>query len=212
MFDGGIASKHERRCQYCGGLFHTHKKRQKFCSLSCSGRGAVHPQRPQTGMWLTLDAEMTSLWAEGNTAIQIAAHFSEHGITKNAVIGRIHRLKLPKRTQPERMVRPKRAARPKCFAGALRGGNRSARVPGSILNARLRIAPVKPAAQPIPQSTKTFAEMDRDHCWYAHGHSPDWAFCGLPVAIEGTSWCEEHRQLCFQPLRPNPERLVWRSR
>ena len=72
-------------------------------------------------------AELKKLWAEGHSASQIAKRLGS--VTRNAVIGKVHRLGLSGRATPSRPVkRPPRLARPKPQpmprqATATRGGN-----------------------------------------------------------------------------------------
>ncbi|WP_291207720.1 GcrA family cell cycle regulator, partial [Hyphomonas sp.] len=55
---------------------------------------------------------LKKLWAEGHSASQIAKQLG--GVTRNAVIGKVHRLGLSGRATPSRPVkRPPRLARPK---------------------------------------------------------------------------------------------------
>src|ERR1700754_798832 len=57
-------------------------------------------------------AELKKLWAEGHSASQIAKRLGS--VTRNAVIGKVHRLGLSGRATPSRPVkRPPRLARPK---------------------------------------------------------------------------------------------------
>lgn len=53
------------------------------------------------------DMQLAALWAEGFTASEIARRMDT---SKNAVIGRVHRLRLPKRNSP--LHRPKKPAPP----------------------------------------------------------------------------------------------------
>ena len=55
---------------------------------------------------------LKKLWTEGHSASQIANQLG--GVTRNAVIGKVHRLGLSGRATPSRPVkRPPRLARPK---------------------------------------------------------------------------------------------------
>lgn len=60
--------------------------------------GKPHPRGP----WGQLDLELDLLWAQGEPASAIAENLSRlcPGITRDAVIGRAHRLKLPARPSP----------------------------------------------------------------------------------------------------------------
>ena len=57
-------------------------------------------------------ATLTKLWAEGLSASQIAKELGE--VTRNAVIGKVHRLGLSGRAKPSR---PKRKTAKKSSAG-----------------------------------------------------------------------------------------------
>ena len=53
---------------------------------------------------------LTKLWAEGHSASQIAGRLG--GVTRNAVIGKVHRLGLPGRTTTSRAKTPRTRRRP----------------------------------------------------------------------------------------------------
>ena len=57
-------------------------------------------------------SELKKLWAEGHSASQIAKRLGS--VTRNAVIGKVHRLKLSGRAKPasRRSDRPRAAAKP----------------------------------------------------------------------------------------------------
>ncbi|EFL89821.1 GcrA family cell cycle regulator [Ahrensia sp. R2A130] len=71
-------------------------------------------------------ARLTKLWAEGLSASQIAADLG--GVTRNAVIGKIHRLGMSGRaktaTKSTTAAQPRRAASPRSSSGGGGGGGR----------------------------------------------------------------------------------------
>jgi GcrA cell cycle regulator len=79
-------------------------------SLARAG-GAIMTDR--RNVWTeAMDAALSGLWAEGATSGAIAAHFRT---TRNAVIGRVHRIGLPPRPSPipgHAPAKPKRVAPP----------------------------------------------------------------------------------------------------
>jgi GcrA cell cycle regulator len=64
---------------------------------------------------------LKKLWTEGLSASQIAKEMGE-GVTRNAIIGKVHRLKLSGRATPSRPPRPraKPAPKPRITASAPR--------------------------------------------------------------------------------------------
>ena len=67
--------------------------------------------------------QLKNLWTEGLSASQIARALG--GVTRNAVIGKVHRLGLPGRGAPCRPTRPTRKARPRARGIASRSGSAS---------------------------------------------------------------------------------------
>lgn len=136
------------------------------------------------------------LWAEGQSCSQIAAALKE-GCTRNAVIGKIHRLGLPERLKPARMVR--RYAGPKA--------PRLSRTPAA------RPVAVKPEGPPrspppaviaiAPSLSVSLIALGFNACrWPTGGDRADTTFCGHP-AVPGQSYCSGHCAAAYTaPRRP----------
>jgi GcrA cell cycle regulator len=145
------------------------------------------------------------MWAEGQSASQIAKELG--GVTRNAVIGKVHRLGLAGRTTPSRPVkRPPRLAQPKPKQEA--PVIAAAPAPAPILAKPV----VKP--QPAPVMTKPLnpvALADGGHasiltlrdtmCKWPIGDpaDPKFAFCGRKS--DCGPYCAEHAKVAFQPAR-----------
>ena len=125
----------------------------------------------------------------GLTCSQIAA---EIGVTRNAVIGKIHRLGLS-------------PARP---AGApARSGPPRARSPRFSPSSRLfRLidahTPCVTAAEPAPIDSAqrcSLLEIAQDKCHWPIGdpHAADFAFCGN-AAVTGFSYCAGHARMAYR--------------
>lgn len=121
-----------------------------------------------------MDARLATLWAEGHTAGVIAQEFRR---SRNAVIGRVHRLHLPPRPSPipwhvpkRRVARPQRAVQPVIVA-----------------------PPVVVPPPPPPERVSSWG------CAWLEGERPDWRRCDAPV-WGNTSWCREHYAVCYQRL------------
>ena len=122
------------------------------------------------------------LWMEGRTASQIAQELGE--ITRNAVIGKAHRLGLSGRPSPVRAeVRP---------AGA------------SALAERAKAPRM---AQAVPARATLLTITDRMCKWpIGHPGEPEFHFCGQRTH-PGHTYCAEHTARAYQPLPARRERL-----
>ena len=118
-------------------------------------------------------AELRRLWAEGHATRIIGAYF---GANKNQVIGKVHRLHLPRRPSPlpnapalkPRGPRPQLAVRPVIVAP---------------------VVVVPPPPPPVPSVRL---------CQYPHGDpgEPGFRFCEAPVRGYGP-YCPIHHALCW---------------
>ncbi len=136
-------------------------------------------------------ALLKKLWLEGLSASQIAKQLG--GVTRNAVIGKVHRLGLSGRATPSSPPRPAfKAPRP----------------PRPVSNASLapRRALAHPPA-PQPQTayyveepgSATVLTLGAHMCKWPIGDpaSDGFTFCGRRIG-EG-SYCNEHARLAYQP-------------
>jgi len=122
--------------------------------------------------------KLKKLWGKGLTASQIAAEIGD-GISRNAVIGKAHRLKLPSRPSPVKADPEKKEK-----------------------------AVEKPAAAPEVESKKTtLLDLTEQTCKWPIGHpgDADFYFCGKP-SRPGVPYCPEHCQMAFQAQIPRKER------
>jgi GcrA cell cycle regulator len=151
------------------------------------------------------DDQLRRDWANGLTCSQIAGRLGRPGATRNSVIGRVSRLKLPARnhrstcshtyhvtgskrkvtTKPKRKPQPKEA-KPYFFGAA-------AKVAPAIRRDGLPIPP--PEATDVPRVS--FADLEAHHCrWICKDdptghpqHEP--LFCG-EKKLRGLPYCEPH--------------------
>ena len=153
---------------------------------------------------------LKKLWAEGLSASQIAGRLG--GVTRNAVIGKVHRLGLSGRATTSRMksLRPRpRATAAANTALARRPVNKSRF--GSTGNPSVR-ALYQPDAEPfvaveelvIPlaerKSIQTLADCN---CRWPIGdpQHEEFHFCGKDKVM-GLPYCEFHARRAFQPPQP----------
>jgi GcrA cell cycle regulator len=158
-------------------------------------------------------AELKKLWAEGHSASQIAKRLGS--VTRNAVIGKVHRLGLSGRATPSRPVkRPPRLARPKpqqmprqASAPAARGNNalavRAEQQPAPPPEVETNVEP-----QRLPNGDMVTVLTVKDTmCKWPIGDPADatFGFCGHASA-EGSPYCAEHARVAFQPAKKRERR------
>ena len=166
--------------------------------------------------WTDERVEMLKkLWSDGLSASQIAAQLG--GVSRNAVIGKVHRLKLSGRAKAPSSGAPKtkRAAAPRPSAprNGGYGGGRTAtttvtRAVGATVMKRevgleaLAEADTRPIEDiVVPISKKlTLLELSENTCKWPQGDplSDDFYFCGHNTE-DGSPYCKYHAKLAFQP-------------
>ena len=138
------------------------------------------------------------LWADGLSASQIAAELG--GVTRNAVIGLVHRLGLSGRAKSPPSAEPRPAYRPsRLLAGA--GGDFGFPNGAAAVAAPLPEKPQEEEALVIPfAQRKTLLQLASGHCRWPVGDpgSGDFFFCG-GEAIEGRPYCAYHHRVAYQP-------------
>jgi GcrA cell cycle regulator len=141
-------------------------------------------------------AQLTKLWADGLSASQIAAELG--GITRNAVIGKVHRLGLSGRAKSPSSSSPRpRKAR---SSGMMRVSRPSMR--GNTALAYDYDLEPEPELIEIPmEQRKTLLQLNEKTCRWPVGDpgSVDFFFCGGEAANE-LPYCSYHSRVAYQPL------------
>ena len=139
---------------------------------------------------------LTKLWAEGLSASQIAKRLG--GVTRNAVIGKVHRLGLSGRAKPSR---PKTVSKTRSAPKRVAAKPRAPRKPAPVVQAPPPPPPVE--AKPLPNGEYATILTIRDHmCKWPIGDpsASDFRFCGRRVK-SGEPYCEAHCSVAYQPSR-----------
>ena len=123
------------------------------------------------------DAVLTRLWAEGYSASQIADQIMGVHVTRCAVIGRVHRLKLPARQPRKRQIRPD-SRRPRQF------------VPKPPAPPPKPVPPPPPPGAPKMRRLK-LVELKPHHCRWPIADAP-FLFCGADAA---EVYCPFHQRI-----------------
>ncbi|PHR18124.1 MAG: GcrA cell cycle regulator [Hoeflea sp.] len=157
---------------------------------------------------------LKKLWADGLSASQIAAQLG--GVSRNAVIGKVHRLNLPGRAKSggQASVRTKRttaAPRAPNYAGRTTQSQTSRPVGRSSGGAALKqdldvvaseeidTRPVDDVVVPISRRL-TLVELSERTCKWPVGDplQDDFHFCGNDSG-DASPYCGYHAKLAFQP-------------
>jgi GcrA cell cycle regulator len=151
-------------------------------------------------------ASLKKLWQEGLSASQIAGRLG--GVTRNAVIGKVHRLGLSGRatTSRQKSHRPRRpaaaATQKRLAPGAkprfAQTGNTAFRALYQG-DAEAYVAPVEELV--IPEKERKFITTLTDSCcrWpIGDPQHDDFHFCGKGK-VTGLPYCEFHARRAFQP-------------
>jgi GcrA cell cycle regulator len=139
---------------------------------------------------------LKKLWADGLSASQIAAELG--GITRNAVIGKVHRLGLSGRAKRPSSASPRpRKAR---TSGHMMRMNRSA-IRGNTALAYDYAQEPEPELIEIPiEQRKNLLQLTEATCHWPVGDpgSTDFFFCG-GASAESSPYCTYHSRVAYQP-------------
>ena len=145
---------------------------------------------------------LKKLWLEGQSASQIAKTLGG-GVTRNAVIGKVHRLGLSGRAAPSQPARTtfRAAARPRPAAPAapVQAPSAPRRIEAAAPRPVMAVQPSAPAPMPELPGTATVMTLGAHMCKWPIGDpsSREFSFCGRR-ASEGV-YCGEHARVAYQP-------------
>lgn len=155
-------------------------------------------------------ALLKTLWANGLSALQIATRIG--GTTRNAVIGKIHRLGLAGRANPyknpgSRMV----AKRPRTTPVSTK---HIAAVRAAVKVRTMPEFPTEPLTE-VADVVRVFsvADLEPHHCRWISGDpkQPGWGYCG-DTQVPGQSYCAAHAARSYSAPMPVAERVQQRVR
>jgi GcrA cell cycle regulator len=149
---------------------------------------------------------LRKLWVEGFSASKIAAQLA-NGITRNAVIGKVHRLglsgrvKAPIASQPRQRSKPSqsphRLTAPRSSGPMVRGNNALAYAHQPFEAPLVQF--VEEVVVPMSERV-TITELKEAMCRWPLGDpvSAEFRYCGTK-SPPGDSYCTYHARLAYQP-------------
>ena len=154
-------------------------------------------------------ARIRALWSEGHSTAEIGRRM---GISKNAVVGKAHRLNLPARPSPIRRGTGEKRATTRSPIRRVTGPTLPAlqsvqRPVPSATPAPAGLMPVsKPPVmlRPVPAQPRPSGRISAC-CWpLGDPGTPDFHFCGDPT-MPAKPYCEEHAALAYVKVRDRRE-------
>jgi GcrA cell cycle regulator len=159
--------------------------------------------------------KLKRLWAEGLSASQIAAQLG--GVSRNAVIGKVHRLNLPGRAKAGGVAaagrtqtkRPAAAPRPTNFPSRVATARPAARTVGATALQdendvdtvqEIIVAPKGNVVVPISKQL-ALTDLTERTCKWPVGDplKDDFHFCGCE-SPDASPYCAYHARLAYQPV------------
>jgi GcrA cell cycle regulator len=168
-------------------------------------------------MWTDERVELLKkLWADGLSASQIAAELG--GVTRNAVIGKVHRLGLSGRAKSASSSAP-RQRKPRPAAHVMRvsrptaHGNTALAAHTHYAYAEEQEFEPEPVENVIPMGQRrTILELTEDTCRWPIGDpgSAEFFFCGGRPITTGP-YCSYHSRMAYQPPAARRDRRMVRG-
>ncbi len=151
---------------------------------------------------------LKKLWADGLSASQIAGEIGG-GVTRNAVIGKVHRLglsgraKTPAASTAPRQSAPRKASTTTTAASPRGSRSAAALAPRPVVDYAIETEIVALVQEDvvIPFSERvTIMDLKEGMCRWPMGDptKPEFRFCGAKCGL-GNPYCSHHAAIAYQP-------------
>jgi len=143
--------------------------------------------------------QLRGLWTEGHSTAEIGRRM---GVTKNAIVGKAHRLDLPARPSP---IRKPNGGGASAAAVARRKLIREAEAPAKRMPAQPQPAATPPAASAAPAASALVRQFPRASfrscCWpIGEPGQREFRFCAAEAA-PGRPYCDAHVAVAYVRVR-----------
>jgi GcrA cell cycle regulator len=184
-------------------------------SPQCESRGAQlgaflsatepKPSPPRREWRQAAIALLRARWADGHSASQIAQAIERQTgqpCSRNAVIGKLHRLGLSGRTTPARSARLIRNRLANARVRLAPPSPRTQQRPHARLRGIPKVAPLAPQTNAEGQFVTVLNVRDGECRFIAGDPREDARYCARPTALRGrvhASFCPAHQRACYLP-------------
>ena len=151
--------------------------------------------------------QLRKMWMDGHSASQIAGELG-HGITRNAVIGKVHRLGLSGRVKTQssapsrpRIQQPRAPRNPAPRRAPSVGGTNGNTALAYAFRAAPAPKPIEDVVVPMCEPV-TIMELKEGMCRWPLGdpQTPEFRYCGGKGEI-GVTYCPYHSRMAYQPAQ-----------
>lgn len=151
------------------------------------------------------EATIKRMWLEEGASCSQIARAIGNGVTRNAIIGKIHR---------KNWQRPGSAgARPKVFLPKAPQTQYQEQTVQRVLPKAKQLENLRKAAGELAPLGPENDFAPHGTCQYIHGDPTNgaWCMCGHPV-VKGRSWCPTHMPVVFDQFKTEEANARWRLR